>query len=82
LEDDALPFVDKRRRELEQAREQAFGEAIHPSSLLKYARYEVHLDRKFEKILAMLLKLQDLRRAAGPMIMSPAKTSKKPRRRK
>jgi hypothetical protein len=26
------------------------------------ARYEVHLDRKLERILGMLLKLQDLRR--------------------
>jgi long-subunit acyl-CoA synthetase (AMP-forming) len=32
----------------------------------KLARYEVHLDRKLERILAMLLKLQDLRRAVTP----------------
>jgi hypothetical protein len=79
LENEALPFF-KRQRELELAREQAFGEAIHPYPLLQLARYEVHLDRKFEKILAMLLKLQDLRRVAGPMMMSPAKTSNKSKR--
>jgi hypothetical protein len=29
-------------------------------------RYEVHLDRKFERTVAMLLKLKELRRAADP----------------
>ena len=32
----------------------------------RLARYEVHLDRKPERTLAMLLKLQDLRQAADP----------------
>ena len=30
--------------------------------LSRLARYEVHLDRKLERTLAMLLRLQDLRR--------------------
>ncbi len=30
------------------------------------ARYEVHLDRKLERTLAMLLKLKDLRREVLP----------------
>jgi hypothetical protein len=47
-------------------REQAFGESLDPHRLDKLARYEVHLDRKLERILAMLLKLQDLRRAVTP----------------
>ena len=43
-------------------RSQAFGEAMDPYRLDKLARYEAHLDRKLERMLAMLLKLQDLRR--------------------
>jgi hypothetical protein len=42
-------------------REQAFGEAFDPDRLERLARYEVHLDRKFERVLAMLLRLKDLR---------------------
>jgi hypothetical protein len=42
-------------------REQAFGEALDPDKLVGLARYEVHLDRKLERMLAMLLRLKDLR---------------------
>jgi hypothetical protein len=44
-----------------QIREQAFGEALDPDRLERLGRYEVHLDRKFERVLAMLLRLKDLR---------------------
>ena len=43
-------------------REQAFGEALDPDKLQKLARYEVHLDRKLERMLSMLLRLKELRR--------------------
>ena len=43
-------------------REQAFGEALNPAGLEPLARYEVHLDRKLERTLSMLLRLQELRR--------------------
>jgi hypothetical protein len=42
-------------------REQAFGEALDHDKLERLARYEVHLDRKLERMLAMLLRLKDLR---------------------
>ena len=42
-------------------REQAFGEALDPDKLERLGRYEVHLDRKLERMLAMLLRLKDLR---------------------
>ena len=42
-------------------REQAYGEALDPFKLEKLGRYEVHLDRKLARMLAMLIKLQDLR---------------------
>ena len=69
IEDEVLPWYEKRRRELENRpliRAQAFGEAVDPSRLDRLARYEVHLDRKLERTLAMLCKLQELRRAVSP----------------
>jgi hypothetical protein len=45
-------------------REQAVGEALDPDKLERLARYEVHLDRKLERTLAMLLRLKDLRQGA------------------
>ena len=69
LESEVLPWYEKRRDELEYRpliRKQAFGEAVDPDRLERLARYEVHLDRKLERMLAMLFKLQELRRAANP----------------
>jgi hypothetical protein len=64
LEATALPWVETRKRELANRpliREQAFGEALDPDKLERLGRYEVHLDRKLERMLAMLLRLKDLR---------------------
>jgi hypothetical protein len=58
LEGEILPWFEKRRRELDHRpliRAQAFGEAVAPGMLRGLARYEVHLDRKLERILAMLV---------------------------
>ena len=69
LEDEVLPWYEKRRQELEYRpliRQQAFGEAVDPDRLERLARYEVHLDRKLERMLAMLFKLKELRRAENP----------------
>jgi hypothetical protein len=69
LEDEVLPWYEKRRREVKYRpliRAQAYGEAIDPDRLERFARYEVHLDRKLERMLAMLFKLQELRRAVSP----------------
>ena len=38
--------------------EHAFGESFDPDNLERFGRYEVHLDRKLERMLAMLLRLQ------------------------
>lgn len=40
---------------------QTIGEGIQAYRLEKLSRYETHLDRKFERSLAMLIKLKDLR---------------------
>lgn len=40
---------------------QTLGEGLQPHRLEKLNRYETHLDRKFERTLAMLLKLKELR---------------------
>jgi hypothetical protein len=42
------------------------GEALDPDKLERLGRYEVHLDRKLERMLAMLLRPKDLRRPAEP----------------
>ena len=65
LEGEVLPGFDNRRKELANRpliREQAFGEALDPDKLERLGRYEIHLDRKLERMLAMLLRLKDLRR--------------------
>jgi hypothetical protein len=54
-----------RSKELENQsliRDQVFGEALDPVRLEGLNRYEVHLDRKLERTLTMLIRLQDLRR--------------------
>jgi hypothetical protein len=40
---------------------QTLGEGLQAHRLEKLSRYETHLDRKFERTLAMILKLKDLR---------------------
>jgi hypothetical protein len=65
LEAKVLPWFETREKELANRpliREQAFGEALDPDKLERLGRYEVHLDRKLERMLAMLLRLKDLRR--------------------
>ena len=67
-ERDLRPWYVQRRKELENRpliRAQAFGQSLDPDKLSRLARYEVHLDRKLERTLAMLLRLQDLRRETG-----------------
>jgi hypothetical protein len=64
IEREVLPWFEARKRELANRpliREQAFGEALDPDKLERLGRYEVHLDRKLERMLAMLLRLKDLR---------------------
>ena len=64
LEVKVFPSFENRKKELDYRpliREQAFGEALDPDKLERLGRYEVHLDRKLERMLAMLLRLKDLR---------------------
>lgn len=66
LESEILPWYSTRKKELSNRpliREHAFGEAFDPGKLERLGRYEVHLDRKLERTLAMLIRLQDLRQA-------------------
>jgi hypothetical protein len=66
LEGQVLPWFENRKKELANRpliREQAFGEALDSDKLERLGRYEVHLDRKLERMLTMLLRLKDLRSA-------------------
>jgi len=67
IEKELRPWYVQRRKELENRpliRAQAFGQSLDPDKLSRLARYETHLDRKLERTLTMLLRLQDLRRVA------------------
>jgi len=69
LETEILPWFERRAKALGHRpliREQAFGEALDPNKLERLGRYEVHLDRKLERMLAMLLRLKDLRQGTLP----------------
>ena len=64
LENKVLPWLETRKKELANrplVREQAFGESLDPDKLERFGRYEIHLDRKLERMLAMLFRLKDLR---------------------
>ena len=64
LEAEIQPWYNTHRKELENRqliRDQAYGESFDPDKLVRLARYETHLDRKLERILGMLIRLQDLR---------------------
>lgn len=64
LEAEVLPWFETRKKELANRkliREQAFGEALDSDKLEQLGRYEVHLDRKLERMLTMLLRLKELR---------------------
>jgi hypothetical protein len=64
LENEVLPWFETRKKELANRpliREQAFGEALDPYKLERLGRYEVHLDRKLERTLTILLRLKELR---------------------
>jgi hypothetical protein len=57
------PIVELEHRDA--IREQAFGSAYATPRLEVTTRYEVHLDRKLERTLAMLVRLRELRRPAA-----------------
>jgi hypothetical protein len=66
LEHSVLPLCAKQLENLENRpliREQVLGETFDVESLERLSRYEVHLDRKLERTLTMLLRLQALRRS-------------------
>lgn len=68
LEAKVLPWFETRKLQLANRpliREQAFGEALDTGKLERLGRYEVHLDRKLERMLAMLLRLKDLRQGTA-----------------
>ena len=76
IERDLRPWYVQRRKELQNRpliRALAFGQSLDPDKLSRLARYEVHLDRKLERTLAMLLRLQDLRRGDGRIMIRFAK---------
>jgi hypothetical protein len=69
IERHVMPWYHCRHTELENRtliREQAFGESLEADKLEVLARYEVHLDRKLERMLTILVRLKDLRLSREP----------------
>ena len=69
IECKVLPWFEDRRKAIANhplLRDQAFGESLDPEKLERLGRYEVHLDRKLERMLSMLLRLKNLRQGASP----------------
>lgn len=67
IDNDMLPFCRQQVIEVKHhaaVKAQTLGEGLQAHRLEKLNRYETHLDRKFERTLAMLLKLRELRRGA------------------
>jgi hypothetical protein len=58
--DELFRIVALRHRHL--LRSQAFGMAVRGTDLERLGRYETTLDRKLQRLLGMLLQLQDRRR--------------------
>ena len=66
IEGEVLPWFENRKKELANRlliREQAFGESLDVHKLERLGRYEVHLDRKLERMLSMLLRLKEMRQS-------------------
>ena len=68
LSEDLEPYLSKRAAEAAVATQyqqliktQTLGDGVEAAQLLNLARYETHRDRKFERSLAMLLKLKEMR---------------------
>ena len=65
LEEEIMPWYEEQRAQIVArpiVRAQALGESLDPDKLERLGRYEVHLDRKFERTLSTLIRLQELRR--------------------
>jgi hypothetical protein len=61
---EVMPRYEDRRKVLQNGpliREQVIGEALDAGRLEGLARYEIHLDRKLERMLSTLIRLQELR---------------------
>ncbi len=63
---DVVPFYNQQHEEVthrETVKQQAEGETFIPGDQQeRFNRYEVHLDRKFERTLTILLRLQEIRK--------------------
>lgn len=73
IEQRILPLLRDQKAEIAARpaiRMQALGEALSFHAMERFARYETHLDRKFERTLAMLVRLKEMRLSGetGPRI--------------
>ncbi len=64
--DPVFRAIEAEARYHEAIKSQAIGEGLKAQNLEHLGRYETHLDRKFERTLAMLIKLKEIRRQSAP----------------
>ena len=75
LENEVLPHLAEEKRLLENSddlRRQALGSAVVGLPFESIARYEAHLDRKFERTLSMLIKLKAMKAVPADNSALPA----------
>ena len=78
LESEILPWYGRQRAQIiaqPLVRAQALGESLDPDKLERLGRYEVHLDRKLERTLSTLIRLQELRRTKPPTAVQAYNTT-------
>lgn len=76
LENEVLPHLAEEKRLLENAdslRRQALGSAVSGLPFESIARYEAHLDRKFERTLSMLIKLKAMKTVPVDDALTPVR---------
>lgn len=75
LRSQVMPFYNQQHEEIRYrllVKQQAENEAFIPGDRLeRFTRYEVHLDRKFERTITVLLRLQEMRKHKGTDSPSP-----------
>lgn len=76
IENELMPYLDREEallNNIDGMRQQMLGNAVSQLPFESLARYEAHLDRKFERTLSILLKLKALKNSSQESCPAPEK---------
>ncbi len=76
IENELMPYLDREEallNNIDSMRQQMLGTAVSQLPFESLARYEAHLDRKFERTLSILLKLKALKNSSQESCPAPEK---------